>query len=218
MKLTHYGHACVTIEDMPGSGGRIVVDPGNLADDTSTITEVSSVLVTHEHPDHLDPARLDYLRATSPAMQLYVNPGTEDALSAAEAERVEVLDSDRQAGVDVGGVDVRVITTAHATIYEALPPIGNNAYLIGGRVFHPGDAFVVPDFAVEVLLLPIGAPWLKLSEAIDYLQTVAPSLAIPIHQGGLGEAHRSLHTQLLQKFAPKGSELSVLESGKGITL
>jgi hypothetical protein len=62
------------------------------------------------------------------------------------------------------------------------------AYLIGdgehpARLMHPGDALFVPGEPVEVLATPAAAPWLKISEAVDYLRAVAPRHAVPIHQG-----------------------------------
>ncbi len=33
------------------------------------------------------------------------------------------------------------------------------------------------------LTTPAAAPWLKISKAVDYLRTVAPQHAVPIHQG-----------------------------------
>ena len=48
---------------------------------------------------------------------------------------------------------------------------------------HPGDALFVPDEPVDVLATPAAAPWMKISEAVDYLRAVAPTRAVPIHQG-----------------------------------
>ena len=36
-----------------------------------------------------------------------------------------------------------------------------------------------------MLGLPTGAPWLKLSEAVDFLRAVAPRTAVPIHEAVL---------------------------------
>jgi hypothetical protein len=33
-----------------------------------------------------------------------------------------------------------------------------------------------------VLATPAAAPWMKISEAVEYLRAVAPSRAVPIHQ------------------------------------
>ncbi len=53
MRLTHLGHACLLAEV---GDARMLVDPGVLSgfDDVSNL---DAVLVTHQHPDHLDPAR-----------------------------------------------------------------------------------------------------------------------------------------------------------------
>jgi L-ascorbate metabolism protein UlaG (beta-lactamase superfamily) len=218
VRLTHYGHACVVIEDGAGATGRILIDPGSLADDLSDVGAVDAVLITHEHPDHLEAEKLAELRAANPDLALYGNPGVPDALTPEERERAVVLASGGDSQATIEGWDVVAHTTIHAAIYPALPDITNNAYLIGGRVWHPGDAFDVPESPVDVLLLPIGAPWMKLAEAVDYLRAVAPKVAIPIHQGGLQPAHRELHCGLLTKFAPAGTELVVPPVGTAVSL
>lgn len=45
----------------------------------------------------------------------------------------------------------------------------------------------VPDHAIDTLFVPAQAPWLKLSEAIDFVRAVDPGQAIPIHDAGLSE-------------------------------
>jgi len=219
VRLTHYGHACVVVDDPAGSTGRILIDPGTLADDISGVGAVDAVLITHEHPDHLEAEKLASLRAANPDLELYVSPGVPATLTDEECEQVRVLASDAAPRATVvAGWEVAAQTTTHATIYSALPDITNNAYLIGDRLLHPGDALEVPAVPVDVLLLPLGAPWMKLAEAVDYLRAVAPRIAVPIHQGGLAPAHRELHAGLLTKFAPTGTELVVPALGEPIDL
>ena len=50
------------------------------------------------------------------------------------------------------------------------------------RQMHPGDALFTPGEPVDVLATPAAAPWMKISEAVEYLRAVAPSRAVPIHQ------------------------------------
>lgn len=217
MRITHHGHACVVIDDPAAPTGTILVDPGSLAGDLDGVGPVDAIFVTHEHIDHIEAGRLAALRARNPELDLYAGPGTRTVLPPQEQERVTVLEGDGVAS-DVAGWQVVTTSVTHASIYSAIPDVSNNTYLLADRVYHPGDAFVPPALHVDVLLLPIGAPWLKLSEAIDYLRLVAPRIAIPIHQGGLAPAHQALHGQLLRKFAPKGTELVVPEVGTPVTV
>ena len=79
-----------------------------------------------------------------------------------------------------------VLGGIHAPVYGDIPGCPNLAYLVGdGEFFHPGDSFTVPQQPVDVLAVPIDGPWLKLAEAIDYVNAVAPRVAVPIHDGEL---------------------------------
>ena len=62
-----------------------------------------------------------------------------------------------------------------------------------------------------MLLLPTGAPWLKVSEAVDYLRAVAPPLAVPIHEAVL--ANPDLHYGLFENLAPEKTDVRVLPRG-----
>src|SRR5581483_6512680 len=78
---------------------------------------------------------------------------------------------------DAAGLAVRVFGGLHAIIHPEIPQVANNAYLIDERLYHPGDSLDVPGVPVETLFLPVSAPWLKLSEAIDFVRAVNPARA-----------------------------------------
>jgi hypothetical protein len=81
-------------------------------------------------------------------------------------------------------------------------------------LFHPGDAFTPPGQPVEVLAVPAGAPWLKVSEPIDYLRAVRPKVAVPAHDQVLSAAGRSIHYRLLEQLGAKeGTTLRALDDG-----
>ncbi len=212
MLITHYGHACVLLEDPSAGARRLLIDPGSPVADLSGVNDIDSILVTHGHPDHLDDTKLAEIRSLSPDSALFVDQETYDSLSSEEKPRARVVDAQDDAEPSIAGFSTKAFVANHEEIVPGLPMPPNTAYLFNGRVLHPGDSFFCPDVDVDVLLLPIGGPWLKLSEAVDYVNRVAPRVAIPIHQGGLSEEHRSLHCQVIEGFAPR-TELLVLQEG-----
>ena len=67
-----------------------------------------------------------------------------------------------------------------------------------------------------MLAVPIDGPWLKLAEAIDYVNAVAPRLAVPIHEGELTDptkyagmlAHLVAATTTVSSPVEAGQQLS----------
>jgi L-ascorbate metabolism protein UlaG (beta-lactamase superfamily) len=185
LRLTHYGHACVLAE-LP-DGTRILFDPGTYSAGFEDLAGLEAVLVTHEHAGRLP--RL-----------LGANPG---------ARVVTIAEADDS--VTAGGAVVRVRHGEHAVVHPALPNVANNAYQVDDLLFHPGDSFARPQGPVRILLLPVGGPWMKLGESVDYVRAVAPEIAVPIHQAGRATAHQQLHYQVLRGLAPSGTTVHVLD-------
>ena len=157
-------------------------DPGTFSHGFEGITGLTAILITHQHPDHADPQRLPALVEANPSAALYADPQTAAMLGSGWTA-VEVGDEFPLAGLTIRGVGGR-----HAVIHPEIPVIDNISYLIGdgdhpAKLMHPGDALFVPDEPVEVLATPAAAPWMKISEAVDYLRAVGPRHAVPIHQG-----------------------------------
>ena len=207
MRITHLGHACVLIE-IDGTG--VLIDPGTMSS-PSQVPAMKALLFTHNHTDHLDIVAVSQLLARNTSASIVADAGSAHTLAQTGVDGVTQVDSASTVTLDVAGIPVEATTVAHASIHCDLPSPVNNTYLVAGSVLHPGDAFWVPPRPVDVLLLPIGGPWMKLSESVDYLRAVAPRVAIPIHQGGLAAAHRALHCDLLRKLGPAHTELLVLE-------
>jgi hypothetical protein len=65
---------------------------------------------------------------------------------------------------------------------------------------------------VDLLLLPTAAPWLKVSEAVDYLRAVAPALAVPIHQAILAKPEK--YYGLFRELAPTGTDIQIALHGE----
>lgn len=207
MQLTKLGHSCVRIE---ADGVTIVLDPGAFSPVDAT-DGADAILITHEHFDHVVPDQLRAALAHNPDLEVWTNP----ALAARFADlggRVHAVTHGD--GWDLGGVSVHVYGEKHAAIHRDIPLVDNVGFLVGGRVFHPGDALTVPDVPVPVLLTPAAAPWLKLSEAADYVREVAPGRAILIHDAVLSEVGREIHTRLLTGLT-EGPDRSVTAVADG---
>ena len=109
------------------------------------------------------------------------------------------------------GVWVRVYGREHAVIHPDLPAVPNVGYLVADRFFYAGDAFMVPEAPVEVLAVPVGAPWMKVSDAVDYLRTLQPRIAVPVHDHENVFAPMIYH--LFEQLGPEGTTVAVLDTG-----
>jgi L-ascorbate metabolism protein UlaG (beta-lactamase superfamily) len=185
MRLTKYTHACVRLAD----GGRsLLVDPGVWAEDAA-FADVSDVLVTHEHADHVDVDRLTRAAAGNPDLTVYAPAPVADLLAAIAGQVRTVAVGDT---FTAAGFSVRTVGGEHAEIYDGMPGCANVGYVVDGAVYHPGDSLYVPDVGVTVALVPTSAPWLKLAEAIDFLRAVGPARAYSIHDAMLSDKGETL--------------------------
>ncbi|MDJ0105499.1 MBL fold metallo-hydrolase [Rhodococcus erythropolis] len=214
MNITHFGHACVLVETPgPAKDVRILLDPGTYSPGFEDLRELDLILITHAHPDHLDIGRLQVLLEQNPTAELVHSAGASGALGNNGGFVAESGDS-----LNFHGIEISVIGGEHACIHPDLPCSDNNGYLIAGTLLHPGDAFSVPPGQIDTLLIPIGGPWMKISESIDYLREVKPRVAVAIHQAGLAPVHQQMHCQLLKNLGPTETEIVVLEHAVAHTL
>lgn len=184
MRITHLGHACVVVET---ATTKLLIDPGSLSSGFAEVREVTGVLVTHQHADHLDAGRLSALLANNPNAKVYVDAGSATTVRQLGITPVVVAVGER---IAIGGTVVDVVGGHHAVVHPDIPTVPNVGYVIDdGAFYHPGDSFVVPRQAIDVLAAPTSGPWLKLGEAIDFVRAVSPRTAVPIHEGALANTH-----------------------------
>jgi hypothetical protein len=75
---------------------------------------------------------------------------------------------------------------------------------VNDELFHPGDAFTVPPVPVPTLAVPSGAPWLKISEVMDYVAEVKPARAFPVHEMGYSVTGKSMAYGRIQSVVEQG--------------
>ncbi|MBW1600598.1 MBL fold metallo-hydrolase [Streptomyces sp. JJ66] len=202
MRLTKKGHACVRLER---EGRALVIDPGNFSEPDAAVG-ADAVLVTHEHPDHFDEQRLRAALEANPAAQLWTLRSVAEQLGAAFPGRVHTVGHGDT--FQAAGFDIEVHGELHAVIHPDIPRVTNVGYLVNGvdgvdgALFHPGDALTVPGRPVQTLLLPVHAPWSKLSEVVDYVREVKPRRAYDVHDGLLSEAGLGIYGRMLGPNGP----------------
>lgn len=202
IRLTKKSHACVRLEK---DGRLLVIDPGGFSEDDAA-TGADALLVTHEHPDHFDERHLRAALEADPATELWTLASVAGQLAAAFPGRVHTVGHGDT--FTAAGFDIQVHGELHAVIHPDLPRVTNVGYLVDGTVFHPGDAFTVPEHPVDTLMVPVMAPWNKISEVIDYVREVKPrrahdihdalltDLALPIYGGHIGRLGGTDHVRL----------------------
>ncbi len=196
MQITRIGHSCLLVET---GGVRLLVDPGGFTPGWEELSGLDAVFVTHEHPDHLDRDRLPALLERNPRARLITEPGVAGQLSGGVRRNVEALEAGATA--TVGAVTVTGVGGRHAVIHEDIDRIGNVGYLFtadGERtLFHPGDMIDTPPEGVDVLAVPINAPWCAAKETVTFLRAVGAPWAIPIHDALLSPTGRALYLRVL---------------------
>jgi L-ascorbate metabolism protein UlaG (beta-lactamase superfamily) len=212
MRLTKFGHSCLLVEE---GRARMLLDPGGWSDGFEQLEGLTAVLFTHQHGDHLDVERLGGLLDRNQGVRVVSDEGSAGPLGQAGVDVEVVHDGDE---FEVAGVGVRVAGRDHAVIHPDIPVVPNVGYLVGGRLFHPGDSLTEPGEPVELLAVPAGAPWLKLADAVDYLRRVGPRVAVPVHEKVLSEAGIRSHYQQLEQLGGRGVRFQVLDDGRPVEL
>jgi L-ascorbate metabolism protein UlaG (beta-lactamase superfamily) len=185
VRLTKFAHSCVRLDDDDRS---LVVDPGIFLD-ASEIADVyrgaDAVLITHEHPDHINVEALRAAVTADPQLRIWAPSNVADQFGDL-GDRVRAVREGES--FEAAGFAVQTFGGQHAIIHPTIPVIANVGYLIEGRVYHPGDSLIVPTMPVETLLVPIHAPWSKVAEVVDFVVSVRASAAYPIHDALLTDA------------------------------
>jgi L-ascorbate metabolism protein UlaG (beta-lactamase superfamily) len=193
--LTKYSHSCVRLER---DGAVLVIDPGIFSEPVA-LDGVDSVLITHEHVDHLDVNQLADALARRPSVAVFTHADVVPKLAALDGAITTV-----QSGqlFEAAGFAVRAYGGLHAEIHPDIPRVANLGFLVEDSVYHPGDSFDIPDGAhVDTLFVPISAPWLKLSESVAFVRAVAPRRALALHDGLINEAGAAVYDGNLAKLA-----------------
>lgn len=217
MRITHLGHACLLVEV---ADQRVLLDPGNLSD-VGGVRDLTAVVITHQHPDHCDPAQVPRLLQDNLGARVLVEPQTAEVLAGnGLAGRVERMGDARL--LELGRLTVRPVGELHAQIHPYLDRVGNVGVVLAAdgepTLYHPGDALDGEPGEVDLLCVPVNAPWGKVAETIEFVRRVAPGRGVvPIHDGLLVEAGRRIYLTHIGGYGAEGG-VEVLDlRGAGAT-
>ncbi len=192
----------------------LVIDPGIYTQTLPELSNVCAIIVTHVHPDHFDVKHLSAIQAKNPDAVIYTVAEVAKELGDLKNDVVQAGTSKQ-----CGDFHVSFFGGEHAIISPSLPVWQNVGVLVNERFYNPGDSLVAPNVAVEVLAVPAVAPWSKISETMDFLNTVKPKQAFQIHDAILSEIGRSIYLPRLQSTTKEvGGKFLELKPGESVEI
>jgi L-ascorbate metabolism protein UlaG (beta-lactamase superfamily) len=184
LQITFIGHGSL----MFAFGGKIIhVDPFSRLTDYSKLPQADMILLTHEHPDHLDLKALDSLRADKTKIILTEN-------CAQQVKGGIIMKNGDVKTVD--GLKIEAVP-AYNLVHmrsEGVPfhPKGNgNGYVItfgDKRIYVAGDTENIPEMKqlkdIDIAFLPMNLPYTMTPEMVaDAARAFKPKVLYPYHYG-----------------------------------
>lgn len=193
--ITYYGHAAIK---MAGAGASVLIDPwlSNplLQTPISALGELTLILVTHGHGDHVGET-VEIAKASGvPVAAIH-----ELAQYLAAKGVPTVIGMNKGGSMSAGGVQVTMTQAVHSSTAEEggqLIPTGDPAGFVvafanGFVAYHAGDTAVFKDMELirelyhpQLAILPIGSHYvMNPAEAALACRLLQPQFVIPIHYG-----------------------------------
>jgi L-ascorbate metabolism protein UlaG (beta-lactamase superfamily) len=210
MKITKFEHAFLVVEE---SAQQLVIDPGIYSLDLPKLENVVGIVLTHLHDDHSYLPHIEAIRSQFPQVMIY---GPQDVAAKLGDIACEVVTHGSH--LAVGNFQLDFFGDLHQEIHRSIPLVQNVGLLVNSKLYYPGDSYTQCDYPFEVLACPAAAPWMKISDLIDYLEMVRPKRAFATHNAILNDNGHVLQNSRIREYVTKhGGEFSYLLTGDSIT-
>ena len=160
---------------------------------------VVGVVITHQHPDHHDVSLLHEILRQFP-VDIYTTDDTVVELDSNNHDS-KIITVTNGMKAEVGPFSLEFFGDTHARIDTSIPLVHNTGVMINNTIYYPGDSFTDPIRPVQVLALPVSAPWLKLSESLEFLRTIKPRRVFPTHDAILSGSGKAIVDRLAGNVA-----------------
>lgn len=210
MKVTKYPQSCLIIEQ---DGKHIGIDPGSFVAEkyrAEDLLPLDAILITHEHPDHANPALIKAL-AQDGRVPVVANQSTKGLLG----DLVTRVVTDNEE-FEVTGVKIVARELPHCLMSDGSAGPQNTGYVINDTFFDPGDGMSLEGLHVDAAAVPIAGPDVSAKDVFDFVKQLGCKTVIPVHYNFFLENPR-----LIARLAPDivpGVNFVVLDDGQSANL
>ena len=209
MEITKLEHSGLIISK---NGKRIVFDPVEFEKTVPKIESVVAIIITHKHGDHLQAEVLNRILDSNPGTKVLTTNDTAPLIGGATVAKAGDV-------YELDGFKLEFFGKDHAAIVPGQIPRENVGAVINDAVVNPGDSFDYPNVAADVLLAPVSAPWLKVSESMDFINKAKPRMVIPIHDALLSELGEAITGGWIKKACEDiGAEYKELKPNESVMI
>ncbi|MBI4632357.1 MAG: MBL fold metallo-hydrolase [Deltaproteobacteria bacterium] len=184
LKITFIGHGSL----MFTFGGKVIhVDPTGQMGDYAKMPKADVILITHDHPDHLDVKTIGLLKKVATELIL-----TESCAGQVKGGAV-MKNGDKKvvSGVKIEAVPAYNLVHMYAPGQPFHPKGAGNGYVLtfgDKRVYVAGDTENIPEMkalaGVDCAFLPMNLPYTMTPEMVaDAAKILKPKILYPYHYG-----------------------------------
>ena len=195
MQIRKHDHAFLELTE---AGETLLIDPGMYSANLPELRNVAGIVFTHVHDDHSYLPHIKEIVAKFPDAKLF---GPADVVK----KLVEVTCNTVMHGdhFEIGNFKLDFFGDLHKEIHRSIPLVQNVGILVNSKLYYPGDSYTPPEYPFEILACPTSAPWMQISDLIDYIEMLKPKRAFATHNALLSEHGHTLQNNRVREFVEK---------------